>query len=202
MIRGHLRLHRPGRLRRVPLAAVPVLLVGVLAVSGCGTQRIATTRPSVLPAPVSATPAAIPPDPLCAGEKPSPVASGSRRPDPAAGLDAPPNYADNHGFQVPFPLHGAARCQGRMAASRIDAAVDPLRRQRDFTPAAVMERLVALGYPANKVFVTQNGPTGVAFTLGSPPLCFDGRMDLDRVHTDAFGGYPDSGGCTMPQGGH
>lgn len=157
-----------------------------------------------MPAPVTATSSAMPSDPLCPGEKPSPVAVaiGSQRPDPAKGQDAPPNFADNHGFQVPFPLHGAVRCQGRTAAARIDATIDPLRRQHDFTPATVMERLVALGYPADKVFVDQNGPTGVVFTLGSPPLCFDGRMDRDRVHTDAFGGYPDSSGCTMPQGGH
>ncbi|WBO68777.1 hypothetical protein [Streptomyces camelliae] len=114
------------------------------------------------------------------------------------------HYAENHGFRVPFPLHGRSRCDGLTAVGRVKSALEPLRRRGDFAPAGVRSALTGLGYSAGKVQVYQDGPTGVGFLIdiGASPWCVEGTMSSDSTKADAFGGYPDGTGCEPPRGGH
>lgn len=80
----------------------------------------------------------------CPGESPA-----ARR--PPAGDTTGSAAPGNHGFRVPFPLHGRHRCDGLTATGRIRAALKPLRERGDFTPEHTRSVLTGLGYPAGKV---------------------------------------------------
>ncbi|MCX4625495.1 hypothetical protein [Streptomyces sp. NBC_01443] len=138
----------------------------------------------------------------CPGESPTPTPPRSAD---TSGSAAPGDrYAENHGFRVPFPLHGQRRCDGLAAVGRIEAALEPLRKRGDFAPEHTRDALTGLGYPAGKVRSYENGPTGVSFLIevDASPLCVEGRMDRDSTRADPFGGYPDHSGCDTPSGGH
>ncbi|WP_205519109.1 hypothetical protein [Streptomyces olivoreticuli] len=182
----------------VRLGMLPLAVLAMFA-AGCGTHRPgddAGTAKSV------ATPGT-PTDSPCPGESPTPAPpTTAGTPDPAV----PPtdHYAENHGFMVPFPLHGRQRCDGLAAVGRVKSALEPLRKRGDFAPESVRSTLTALGYPAGKVQSYQNGPTGVGFLIDvdASPLCLEGTMNRDSTQADAFGGYPDHSGCDRPTGGH
>lgn len=203
----HHRHHRRDHRRRTTLLLLPLLLAALPALAGCGTQpyRVpvasAPSAPSAAPsAPSAATPSPIS-DPLCPGESRSPSASAPAAGEPGPG-DGPPNYADNNGFMVPFPLHGRQRCAGLAQVQRITTALQPLLAQHDFVPADTAARLVGLGYAADKVVAVQNGPTGVSFTVDLLPICLEGTLDRASVQAQAHGSYPDNNSCTPRQGGH
>ncbi|MGW3631491.1 hypothetical protein ACWD7F_15195 [Streptomyces sp. NPDC005122] len=185
------------RLGMVPMV-VPALLA-VLAV-GCGTHRPGDEAGAEGASRAAATPSA-PVDFRCPGESPTPTPT---RTPGTSGPATPPtdHYAENHGFMVPFPLHGRERCEGLAAVARVEGALEPLRERGDFAPDSARDALTGLGYPASKVRSYQNGPTGVGFLIDTFPLCVEGTMNRDSTQADAFGGYPDHAACDRPTGGH
>ncbi|MEU6219187.1 hypothetical protein ABZ845_16960 [Streptomyces sp. NPDC047022] len=179
----------------LPLAALAVL-------AGCGTQRAGGDAGAAGPSRAGSTTTvpSVPTDFPCPGESSSPAAPTT------AGGSAPASpptdhYAENHGFRVPFPLHGQKRCDGLAASARITKALEPLRERGDFEAASTLAALTRLGYPAGKVESYQN-PTGVDFLIDASSMCLEGTLNRDSVKADAFGGYPDHSGCDVPSGGH
>ena len=190
------------RRRSLPMAVLPLAALALLT-AGCGTHRpgdeVAADRASrsAMPVPVQTAPA----DFRCAGESAAPTAPRTAdTPVPTA----PPtdHYAENHGFMVPFPLHGQTRCDGLAAAGRVKAALEPLRKQHDFDPANTRDALGRLGYSPAQVEAGQDGPTGVSFLVDAHGYCLEGTYDRAATRVDAFGGYPDHSGCDRPTGGH
>ncbi|MFC1408733.1 hypothetical protein ACEZCY_05480 [Streptacidiphilus sp. N1-12] len=226
---GRARTRPPGaRSRRagpVALALLALLVVaaGTVGLAGCasratGTAGTAGTPGTVVvltPSPTAARSAArsatpsptsspTPSPVLCPGETPARTsATASARPDPAYGDGGPPDWADNNAFRNPFPLSGALRCEGLADSKRIQAALDVLRVGHHVGLDAVRERLVALGYPADKVTVLPNGEVSVDFTVDlSPRMCLEGSVDPSATKAEAFGGYPDSTNCQPHPSGH
>lgn len=183
------------RHRLVPLAALAVLTVG------CGTHRAEPGPDAGAASKATAAASGTPVDFRCPGEHsaptPSPTATTS---EPAT----PPtdHYAENHGFLVPFPLHGQSRCDGLAAVQRIRKALEPLHGRGDFDPAGTQKALVHLGYSSDTVRAFQAGPTGVGFLIDAHSMCLEGELNRAGVQADAFGGYPDGTGCEPPSGGH
>lgn len=180
---------------------LPIAVLAVL-VAGCGTERAGEDAGAAGP---SRTPVATPGEPVdfpCPGE--SPTASAPPTTTATTGPAAAPtdHYAENHGFMVPFPLHGKRRCEGLQAVGRVEKALEPLRERGDFAPESTRTALTGLGYPAAQVRSYQNGPTGVGFLIDAFPLCVEGTMDRASAKAEAFGGYPDHSGCDRPSGGH
>lgn len=179
-----------------------VLPMAVLAllVAGCGTQRPGAARADAPSRTAAATPSK-PVDFLCPGESPMPTPS-TRADSPGPATPPSDHYAENHGFMVPFPLHGQDRCDGLAAVRRVEDALEPLRERGDFDPGNTRSALAGLGFSPEKVQSYQNGPTGVGFLIDASPLCVEGTMNRDSTQADAFGGYPDHTGCDRPTGGH
>ncbi|WP_438295381.1 hypothetical protein [Streptomyces sp. HUAS TT7] len=188
--------------RSVRFGILPVALLGTL-VAGCGTQRAGEAAGPGVPS--RSASAVAPPsaqaDLPCPGESPTPAPS---KPTDDSGPAAQPgdHYAENHGFMVPIPLHGRQRCDGLAAVTRIQHALEPLRKRGDFDPASTRGALTRLGYAAAKVQSYQDGPTGVGFLIDASPMCLEGKMSSRDTKADAFGGYPDHFGCDQPRGGH
>ncbi|MFD9486312.1 hypothetical protein ACFWBX_20475 [Streptomyces sp. NPDC059991] len=179
---------------------LPVAVLAVL-VAGCGTERAGGSAGADRP---SRTPVATPSGPVdlpCPGESPT---SAPPTTPATTGPAVPPtdHYAENHGFMVPFPLHGRQRCEGLSAVGRVEKALEPLRKRGDFAPESTSGALTRLGYSAGQVRSYQNGSTGVGFLIDAFPLCVEGTMNRDSTKADAFGGYPDHTGCDRPSGGH
>ncbi|MGW0860246.1 hypothetical protein [Streptomyces sp. NPDC002690] len=177
---------------RLPLAASVLL-----AVVGCGMHRVGDSTEAA-PSP-SPTPSASG-DFRCPGEDPGPTAPAGAT--PAATAAPTDHYAENHGFRVPFPLHGQSRCDGLAVTGRVKSALEPLRERGDFVPQHVRDALDGLGYRTGTAY--QNGPTGVGFLIvfDASPWCVEGTMSRDATTADAFGGYPDGTDCEPPRGGH
>ncbi|WEH33039.1 hypothetical protein PZB75_06390 [Streptomyces sp. AM 4-1-1] len=182
---------------------MPATAVLALLVAGCGTHRVedpADAYRRTHPTPTGISRPSTPADFPCPGESPTPA------PPPAAGISAAPgdHYAENHGFRVPFPLHGRSRCDGLAAVRRIEGVLEPLRESGDFAPESTSRALTGLGYPAAKVRSYEMGPTAVGFLVeaDAAPLCVEGTMGRDATEAHAFGGYPDHSGCDTPSGGH
>jgi len=193
------------RTRGARRGMLPLAVVAVLA-AGCGTQRPGDTADAyrrLNPTPTGISTPSTPVDFQCPGESSSPAPTPTA---PPSGPATPPtdHYAENHGFLVPFPLHGQSRCAGLAAVRRIETALEPLRQRGDFAPESTRSALTGLGYPSGKVQSYQNGPTGVGFLIDidDSPLCVEGTMNRASVQADAFGGYPDHTGCDRPTGGH
>src|SRR4051794_5882243 len=184
----------------IRLGMLPVAVLAVLA-AGCGTQRAGDDAAADGRARTATASPSKPVDFPCPGESPTPTPSATAA---TSGPATPPtdHYAENHGFMVPFPLHGRQRCEGLTAVRRVEEALEPLRRRGDFAPESTRSALTGLGYAAGEVQSYQNGPTGVGFLIDTFPLCVEGRMDRDSTEADAFGGYPDHSGCDRPSGGH
>ncbi|MET7699190.1 hypothetical protein [Streptomyces sp. NPDC005485] len=193
---------------------LPVAALAVFAV-GCGTeQSAADAYRSSHPTPTGVSKEPVPSDTPCPGETapPTPAPSASlptpTRSPGASGpaVPIPDHYAENHGFMVPFPLHGQARCNGLKAAERIKAALEPLRARGDFTAQHTRRALTGLGYGAGQVEVIESGGVAVSFLVDASTktstLCLEGNMNRAVAETDAFGGYPDHTGCDQPSGGH
>ncbi|WP_164993039.1 hypothetical protein [Streptomyces lydicus] len=180
---------------------LPMAVLGVwgMLAAGCGTHRPegGAGAAESSRAAAAATPSR-PADFPCPGESPSPA------PTHSSGHTAPPadHYAENHGFRVPFPLHGQRRCDGLAAVRRIENALEPLRKRADFDPGSTRSALTGLGYSAGRVQSHQNGPAAVSFLIDASPLCLEGTMNSRATEADAFGGYPDHSGCDVPSGGH
>ncbi|WP_189189643.1 hypothetical protein [Streptomyces albiflavescens] len=188
------------RTTRVRLGILPMAVLAVLA-AGCGTHRPGNDAGADGP---SRAPTATPSRPVdfrCPGESATPAAPTTAVTSVPA---APPtdHYAENHGFMVPFPLHGERRCEGLAAVGRVQRALEPLRERGDFDPESTRSALTGLGYAVGKVRSYQDGPTGVGFLIDAFPLCVEGTMDRKSTQADAFGGYPDHPGCDRPSGGH
>ncbi|MFH9671660.1 hypothetical protein ACH4L5_05155 [Streptomyces sp. NPDC017405] len=187
------------------LGMLPVAMAVLLA-AGCGTQQAGTTPDAYRPSHPTSTGISTPStqaDFPCPGESPKPVPpKDATTPSPTA----PPtdHYVENHGFQVPLPLHGQNRCDGLTAVGRVTRALEPLRRRGDFAPQDVRGTLTSLGYSAGKIQTYQDRSTGVGFLvdIGASPWCVEGTMSVDSTEVKAFGGYPDGTGCQPPSGGH
>ncbi|SOE06921.1 hypothetical protein [Streptomyces sp. Ag109_G2-15] len=186
---------------------VPLVLLAVLA-AGCGTQRAGDDAGAGGPSRSAVATPSTPTDSPCPGESPAPSPKPSTAtPSPTA----PPtdHYAENHGFMVPFELHGKRRCQGLAVVGRVRKALEPLRTRGQFNPESVRKALVGLGYSGGQVQTYQSGG-GVGFLVqvDDYPVCVEGSLQgtptLDGATTeaDAFGGYPDHDGCDQPSGGH
>ncbi|PBC82808.1 hypothetical protein SAMN05428945_2596 [Streptomyces sp. 2224.1] len=184
--------------RRGVLPMTVLSVLGVLA-AGCGTHRPEGNAGAAGPSRAAAATPSRPADFPCPGESPAPTPATH-----SSGRTAPPtdHYAENHGFRVPFPLHGRRRCDGLAAVRRIERALEPLRRRGDFDPVSTRSALTGLGYSAGKVQSHQNGPAAVSFLIDASPLCLEGTMNSRTTQADAFGGYPDHPGCDAPSGGH
>ncbi|MFJ6212381.1 hypothetical protein ACIQGZ_03475 [Streptomyces sp. NPDC092296] len=188
---------------RIRTAAVrhgmlPLAVLATLA-AGCGTQRPGDTAGAVGPSRTAVAQPSTPVDFACPGESAVPAPSSAAS-DPTAPVTD--HYAENHGFMVPFPLHGQSRCDGLAAVARVRGALEPLRKHRDFDPESTRSALIDLGFPAGKVTSYQNGPTAVGFLIDTYPLCVEGAMNRAATEADAFAGYPDHVGCDRPSGGH
>ncbi|MFF1481179.1 hypothetical protein ACFVYD_27125 [Streptomyces sp. NPDC058301] len=181
-------------------AMLPVAVLAVLA-AGCGTERAGNSAGADRPSRAGAATPSTPVDFPCPGESPT---SAPPTAEATTGPAVPPtdHYAENHGFMVPFPLHGRHRCEGLSAVARVEKALEPLRRRGDFAPESTRGALTGLGYSAGQVRSYQNGPTGVGFLIDTYPLCVEGTMNRDSTKAEAFGGYPDHSGCDRPSGGH
>ncbi|MFE0508813.1 hypothetical protein [Streptomyces sp. NPDC058964] len=179
---------------------LPMTLLAVLA-AGCGTHRAGDGTGADGPPRTGKSASSTRADFPCPGESPSPIPSPTAA---TSGPAAPPtdHYAENHGFMVPFPLHGQRRCDGLTAVEHIKTALEPLRERGDFDPESTRTALVRLGYPDETVRSYQNGPTGVGFLVDTYPLCLEGEMNRASTQADAFGDYPDHSGCDQPSGGH
>lgn len=174
----------------------------VVLVAGCGSERAGEASGGSTPS-GTATPGE-PVDFLCPGEDPAPEVSSPASASVPAGAPTD-HYAENHGFQVPFPLHGQDRCDGLAAVSRIERALEPLRKRGDFSLAHTRKALMGLGYGPGAVETHQGGETAVGFLIYagvSPLLCLEGTMNRADTEVDAFGGYPDHASCDRPSGGH
>lgn len=181
--------------RRVRLGMLPVAVLAVL-VAGCGTQRAGdVTAGGGLPKAVT-TPSA-PADRLCPGERPSPIASST----PTSSTAPTDHYAENHGFMVPFKLHGDRRCQGLAVIERVKKALQPLREKGHFTPESVSHTIAGLGYSKVRTYADGSG-VGFLIEADDYPVCVEGTMSPAATEADAFGGYPDHDGCEQPSGGH
>ncbi|MGA4843811.1 hypothetical protein [Streptomyces sp. G45] len=180
-----------------------LVLAGLAALTaGCGSgsaEGPAEAYRRTHPTPTAITTPRTAKDFPCPGERPAPTAAAQ-----ATGEAPPPgdHYAENHGFMEPFPLHGQRRCDGLAAVRRVKGALEPLRERGDFAPAHTRAALTALGYPARKVRVAENGPAGVSFLVDAPGMCLEGTVSRTATEADAFDGYPDHPGCDRPSGGH
>lgn len=193
------------RKTRARLGMLPLAVLALLA-AGCGTQRAedaADTYRRSHPTPAGISTPSTPADFPCPGESPKPMAPAAAT-TPSSTAPPTDRYAENHGFKVPFPLHGQSRCDGLTAVGRVKSALEPLRRRGDFAPDSVRSALTGLGYSAGKVQVYPDGPAGVGFLIdiGASPWCVEGAMSSDSTKAEAFGGYPDGTGCEPPRGGH
>lgn len=184
----------------VRLGMLPMAVLAMLA-AGCGTHRPGDNAGADGPSRTAAATPSTPVDFPCPGESPTPTPPTTAD---TSGPAAPPtdHYAENHGFMVPFPLHGQHRCDGLAAVGRVEGALEPLRKRGDFSPESTRDALTGLGYSTGNVQSYQNGPTGVSFLIDAFPLCVEGTMSRDVTQADAFGGYPDHPGCDRPTGGH
>lgn len=166
------------------------VVVGVvLALGGCGARQVGGAGGGRTPSAVGEV--------VCPGETAAPVATAA-----STGAAVPPtdHYAENHGFMVPFPLHGQQRCDGLADVAKVKAVLEPIRARGDFDPASAQSALSTLGFTSVRTY--QNGPTGVGFVIDAAPLCVDGDMNRAETYAYAFGGYPDHPGCEQPSGGH
>ncbi|MCF3135055.1 hypothetical protein [Streptomyces olivochromogenes] len=182
------------------------LTVMVLLTAGCGTQRAGKTADAYRrshPTPTGISTPSTQADFTCPGESPKPTAPPAAH-TPTSTLPPTDHYAENHGYQVPIPLHGQNRCDGLTAVGRVEKALEPLRRRGDFAPDSVRNALTNLGYSAGKVQAYQDGSAGVGFLIdiGVSPWCVEGTMSGESTKADAFGGYPDGTNCQPPSGGH
>ncbi|MEU7060993.1 hypothetical protein [Streptomyces sp. NPDC046197] len=219
------------RTTRAGAGMLPVAVLALLA-AGCGTQHPGDTADayrSARPTPTAISTPSTPVDFPCPGESAAPSAANrSTPPTPAEVTERAPvptataptaaatattasegpgtpitdHYAENHGFMVPIPLHGKARCDGLAAVRRIEKALEPLRKDGDFKAPHTSRALTALGYAAGKVRVDQDTSVGVDFLIDAPTMCLEGHMTRESTQADAFGGYPDHSGCDQPSGGH
>ncbi|MFJ8824858.1 hypothetical protein ACIREE_24125 [Streptomyces sp. NPDC102467] len=184
---------------------LPVVLLAVLA-AGCGTQdgrnSAADEYRRTHPTPTAISSPPTPAEHRCPGESPSPTPSAPAASD---GATAQPgdHYAENHGFRVPFALHGKQRCAGLTAVGRVRQALEPLRERGDFEVRSTRDALDRLDFPDGSVESYENGD-GVGFlvTVDDSPVCVEGTLSRVAVQANAFGGYPDHAGCDMPSGGH
>ncbi|MEU2246160.1 hypothetical protein [Streptomyces sp. NPDC019224] len=186
---------------RTGFGTLTAVAVAVL-VAGCGSERADEAGGGSTSA-VTATPSE-PVDFRCPGEDPAPEPESPVSSSAPAGVPTD-HYAENHGFQVPFPLHGQSRCDGLALVTRVEQALEPLRKRGDFSPAHARKALMALGYGPGAVETHQGGATEVGFLVYagvSPLLCVKGSMNRADTEADAFGGYPDHASCDRPRGGH
>ncbi|MFI2763560.1 hypothetical protein ACH5A3_32610 [Streptomyces echinatus] len=181
--------------RRVRRSMLPVAVLAVLA-AGCGTQRAGHVTTGGAPSGAVATPS-VPADHLCPGESPSPVPSAT----PTSSTPPTDHYAENHGFMVPFQLHGDRRCQGLAVIGRVKNALRPLRKKGDFTPESVSRTIAGLGYPNVRTYEDGSG-VGFLIEADDYPVCVEGAVSATATEAEAFGGYPDHDGCEQPSGGH
>lgn len=186
------------RTRAIRLGILPLAALAAFA-AGCGTQTANGAGANVPSVPATAPSPSKPLDFPCPGESTTPAQPTT--PD-TTGPAVPPtdHYAENHGFMVPFPLHGKSRCDGLAAVDRVKTALEPLSRRGDLDPASTRTALTALGYTDVESQVMGNGE--VTFLIDASPLCLEGTMNSHGSQVDAFGGYPDHTGCDRPSGGH
>ncbi|MFC5720015.1 hypothetical protein ACFP1Z_07515 [Streptomyces gamaensis] len=194
------------RTSKARLGILPMAALAVLA-AGCGTQRPGDTADAYHrshPTPSGISTPSTPVDFPCPGESPTPTPPPTTAHTQDAAEPPTDHYAENHGFRVPFSLHGQSRCDGLAAVARVKEVLEPLRRRGDFAPESTRSTLTGLGYPAGKVRTHQSGPDGVGFLIDSenPSLCLEGTLNDISVQAEAFGGYPDHSGCDVPSGGH
>ncbi|WP_262418177.1 hypothetical protein [Streptomyces sp. SP2-10] len=179
----------------VRLGMLPVAMFAVL-VAGCGTQRAGDVTTGGAPPTAAATPS-VPADHLCPGERPSPPPSST----PTSTTPPTDHYAENHGFMVPFKLHGDRRCQGLAVVGRVKKALRPLREKGGFTPETVSHTITGLGYSKVRTYADGSG-VGFLIEVDDYPVCVEGAVSPVATEADAFGGYPDHTGCEQPSGGH
>ncbi|MEV1018882.1 hypothetical protein [Streptomyces sp. NPDC050264] len=160
--------------------ALSVVLLAVLA-AGCGEQGRSSAadeyrRTHPTPTAVSSPPT--PEDHHCPGESPSPP--------PSAPGD---HYAENHGFRVPFELHGEQRCEGLTAVGRVQHALEPLRERGDFEERSTHDAPARPDFPDRSVESYEDGG-GVGFlvTVDDSPVCVEGTLSRVSVQAHAFGG--------------
>ncbi|CAG6391573.1 hypothetical protein NMG29_22395 [Streptomyces cocklensis] len=185
----------------VRLGILPLALLAVLA-AGCGTRTTQDGADGAGANRPSASAPAKPADFPCPGESTTPPPPPTTAPTSGPAVPPTDHYAENHGFMVPFTLHGKSRCDGLAAVARVKSALGPLSRRGDLDPGSTYAALSDLGY--TKIDTYPLGTYGVAFDaeVDSSPLCVEGTVSQDTLAADAFGGYPDHIGCDRPTGGH
>ncbi|WP_372351853.1 hypothetical protein [Streptomyces sp. KL116D] len=134
-----------------------------------------------------------------------PVALADRLPVPDGATAQPgDHYAENHGFRVPFALHGQRRCDGLAAVRRVEHALRPLRERGDFTAKSAASGRWSRSQLPDGGVRAQRDSAGVYFPRHRRPdaTVRGGRpVPGGPAGRRAFGSYPDHVGCDLPSGG-
>ncbi|WP_372347360.1 hypothetical protein [Streptomyces sp. KL116D] len=134
-----------------------------------------------------------------------PVALADRLPVPDGATAQPgDHYAENHGFRVPFALHGQRRCDGLAAVRRVEHALRPLRERGDFTAKSAASGRWSRSASRRWRAGAAGQRRGVLPRHRRPDATVRGGRPVPGgpAGRRAFGGYPDHVGCDLPSGGH
>ncbi|MFD8825660.1 hypothetical protein ACFV1C_25330 [Streptomyces sp. NPDC059605] len=170
--------------------ATALVLVPLLALVGCGTER-AGSGPGTDGSGTSGAPSA--------GNAGSAGADG-----PVDGSDAS-KYRENHAFQSTAELSPADRERGDAEVKKVVAGLSGIAEGRRSTEPRVRTALTGLGYPPGSISTGTFGTHRTTFILDLGRLCVVGSLDGEAggvVKAEAHGKYLEGTGCVRPVGGH
>ncbi|QGV81268.1 hypothetical protein [Streptomyces ficellus] len=193
---------------------LPVAAVGLLLLTGCGTERVSAGSSAGASSAGASSAGSPSPDrsaqreaalaehaerfpgvgERCADARPSPSAPSAVATEPYDPERA--KYAENNAFKQELPMRPDAECRGRAHAGRIAEGLAGVRDGQGLR--AALERL---GYPADHVEVYGTG-ADVRFSVMVPGVgpCVSGLLG-PPTSAEAHGPYME-GGCVKPRGGH
>ncbi|MFE7617830.1 hypothetical protein [Streptomyces sp. NPDC057496] len=173
--------------------ATALVLVPLLALVGCGTER-AGSGPGADGSGTSGAPSA-----GNAGNAGNAGADG-----PVDGSDAS-KYRENHAFQSTAELSPAEQARGDAEVKKVVAGLSGIAEGRRSTEPRVRTALTGLGYPSESISTGTFGTHRTTFILDLGRLCVVGSLDGEAggvVKAEAHGKYLEGTGCVKPVGGH